>query len=419
MVGNRQIIKTMLVALVAVALSEVCYSQGRAEEPQFNALEYRNLPSNREAVRYSSESNPFSRLYVTLGVGSESVWDAVDNPNGGMNSGFTSRASVGYSFSPLHALEFNVSSSDTPYVTSEGVIENSSSFGVGLDYVLNLSNVVSRQNKFNYVDVFLLTGLNYREHLDVNRFGANAALRIQYNAVANMGIFIEPRMSFYGGENPVGVMKTAVQGYSSINVGLSFNFRDQGEMELPAFALKTNLLFDAVSLINIGVEVPIGLNWSVGGTWIFPWWTNDDSSETSDRNRTQIMSGTLEGRYWFGERESRDQLTGWFAGVYAGGGIYDVERDHEGYQGDFYLMGGLCGGYAHTLNLSGSLRMEYVLGVGYLESDYEKYETYWGIDDLWHPIRKESATVSWFGPTKAEISLVWMLNRNAKRGGQR
>ena len=180
------------------------------------------------------------------------------------------------------------------------------------------------------------------------------------------------------------------------------------------FALKTNLLFDAVSLINVEVEVPIGDRWSIAGEWIFPWWVWDNGKANSKRNRLQLLNGNLEGRYWFGNRNERPQLTGWFAGVYVGAGLYDLERNKEGVQGEFFVMGGLSGGYAHTINRSGSLRMEYSLGIGYISTNYSKYTACFNANDKWNAIPKEHGTSFYVGPTKAKVSLVWMLNRKNK-----
>ncbi|MFR9543931.1 MAG: DUF3575 domain-containing protein, partial [Rikenellaceae bacterium] len=124
------------------------------------------------------------------------------------------------------------------------------------------------------------------------------------------------------------------------------------------FALKTNLLYDAATIINVEAEIPIGDRWSVAGEWIFPWWTTSDNAYA-----LQMLSGQLEGKYWFGNRTNKPQLTGWFAGLYAGGGLYDLQWDSNGYQGEFYIAAGISAGYAHTINKSGSLRMEYSVGV--------------------------------------------------------
>lgn len=186
------------------------------------------------------------------------------------------------------------------------------------------------------------------------------------------------------------------------------------ETTKPLFAIKTNLLYDAVTALNVELEVPIGQRWSIAAEWVFPWWTSGDE-ESSNRNCFQLLNGNIEAKYWFGDRTNRPVMTGWHLGLYAGGGLYDFEYDKEGYQGEFFIAAGLSGGYAHTINKSGSLRMEYSLAVGYLKTSYDKYAEHWGIDQSWHTIRQESGNYIWFGPTRAKVSLVWMLNRKVNK----
>lgn len=177
----------------------------------------------------------------------------------------------------------------------------------------------------------------------------------------------------------------------------------------PLFALKTNLLFDLATALNVEVEVPIGKQWSVAGELIFPWWLLNDKQYC-----LQLLSGNLEGRYWFGDRTNRAPLTGWFTGIYTGGGLYDLEWKVKGYQGEFFIAAGVSGGYAHKIKRN--LSIEYSLGVGYLKTHYREYEPKMGEDNEWHLIRKKSGNYTWFGPTRAKISLVWMLNYK-KEGG--
>ncbi len=184
----------------------------------------------------------------------------------------------------------------------------------------------------------------------------------------------------------------------------------------PLFALKTNLLYDALTAINLELEIPIGDRWSVSGEWIFPWWSSS-WKESSNRNSFQLLNGNIEAKYWFGDRTDRFVMTGWHLGLYAGGGICDLEHNAEGYQSKQSLSAGLSAGYAHTIFESkipeGNLRMEYSLAVGYLRSDYDKYSEHWGDDNTWHTIRQESGTYSWIGPTRAKVSLVWLFNRKS------
>lgn len=176
------------------------------------------------------------------------------------------------------------------------------------------------------------------------------------------------------------------------------------------FALKTNLLYDAMTALNIEIEVPIGQHWSVAGEYIFPWWLSKRKQKC-----LQSLSGYLEGRYWFGDRTGRRQLTGWFAGMYAGGGNYDVEWGNKGYQGEFIIPAALSGGYAHRIGRN--LSMEYSLGVGYMRTSYREYKPEICSDGVERLVRQRSDTFNWVGPTRVKVSLVWMINskKNSKR----
>ena len=180
-----------------------------------------------------------------------------------------------------------------------------------------------------------------------------------------------------------------------------------------AIALKTNLLYDIASALNIEIEAPLGKRWSIAGEYIFPWWLWEDKQYC-----LQVLSGNLEGRYWLGDRREKQPLTGAFVGLYAGGGYYDIEWGDKGYQGEFFIATGLSGGYSHSISKNGNWRMEYSLGIGYLQTKYREYEPQKGIDEQWRLIRRTNGKYAWFGPTKAKISLVWMIDLGfLKKGG--
>ncbi len=177
------------------------------------------------------------------------------------------------------------------------------------------------------------------------------------------------------------------------------------------FAIKTNLLYDVATAINIEVEVPIGERYSLCGEWIFPWWRSD-----SRQRCFELLNGTLEGRYWLGRRDNKAPLTGWAVGLYVGGGYYDLEWNGTGYQGEHLLSGGLSGSYAHSIG--SNLRLEYSLGVGVLTTKYRKYEAE-KCGNNWLLVRSERGRHTLFAPTRAKISLVWLLRHPDKRGGVR
>lgn len=176
------------------------------------------------------------------------------------------------------------------------------------------------------------------------------------------------------------------------------------------FAVKTNLLYDLVTAINIELEIPIGDRYSIAGEWIFPWWLSD-----SRQRSLEILSGAIEGRYWLGDRSQWEQLTGWSLGVYIGAGYYDLEWDGNGYQGEHLISGGISAGYTYPIGTS--LRLEGSIGIGFISTKYREYEaTYCG--EEWRLIRERSGRANWFGPTRLRISLAWMINRKDKRGGR-
>ena len=72
-------------------------------------------------------------------------------------------------------------------------------------------------------------------------------------------------------------------------------------------------------------------------------------------------------------------------------------------------------GYSHPI--SRRLNLDFTIGIGYLGGTYHEYLP---IDDcyVWQFTKKQN----WIGPTKAEVSLVWLLgsdNYNKEKGGKR
>lgn len=168
-------------------------------------------------------------------------------------------------------------------------------------------------------------------------------------------------------------------------------------------ALKNNLLYDLALAPNVEIELSLGRRWSLNAEFKCPWWSN-----TRKGFCYQLLSGGLEARYRPGSRKHREPLTGHFFGLYAEGGDYDFQTTTtRGYQGDYYAAAGIS--YGYTRRIARNLALEFSLGVGYLITEYRKYTTYKG-DLIW----QSSGRYHFLGPTKAKISLVWLL----KGGGR-
>ena len=183
-------------------------------------------------------------------------------------------------------------------------------------------------------------------------------------------------------------------------------------------ALKTNMLADVLALPNIGAEFYLGRNWSLGADWMYGWW------KTDRRHRYwRAYGGDIYLRRWFGRAAKEKPLTGHHLGVYAQMLTYDFEWGGKG------VMGGEPGGtlwdraswgvgleYGYSLPIARRLNIEFNIGVGYLGGKYYEYKP---VDDcyVWQATKQRH----WFGPTKAEVSLVWLIgcgNYNKDKGGK-
>ena len=184
-------------------------------------------------------------------------------------------------------------------------------------------------------------------------------------------------------------------------------------------ALKTNLLYDVAVVPNLGAEFYLGSNWSVSANWMYAWWKND-----TRHWYWRIYGGDLAIRKWFGKAAQQKPLTGHHAGVYGQMLTYDFEFGGRGY------MGGVPGGtlwdrahfaagaeYGYALPIGKRLNLDFTIGMGYMGGEYREYIP---VDNcyVWQVTKQRH----WFGPTKAEISLVWLLgkgNVNKGKGGKR
>lgn len=184
-------------------------------------------------------------------------------------------------------------------------------------------------------------------------------------------------------------------------------------------SLKTNMLYDALLLPNVGTEFYVGKNWSIMADWMYGWW---------DRDRThyywRAYGGTIGARWWFGKAAHEKPLTGHHLGLFAGVVTYDFELGKGG------IMGGLprrtlwdrCNfisgvEYGYSLPVARRLNIDFTVGIGYLGGKYLNYEPKDGFY-MWQSTHR----LHWFGPTKAEISLVWLIgcdNQNRGKGGMR
>lgn len=182
----------------------------------------------------------------------------------------------------------------------------------------------------------------------------------------------------------------------------------------PVLALKTNMLYDAALVPNLGVEFYLGKQWSIAASWHYAWWNNNTWF-------WRTYGGELDVRKWLGSAAKERPLTGHHVGVYGQVMAYDFMIGNHGYlsgtPGDHafskpsYAFGLE---YGYSLPIAKRLNIDFVLGLGYQGGVYNEYYLMDG-HYVWHATKKRH----FIGPTKAEISLVWLLGPVNKKGGSK
>ena len=176
------------------------------------------------------------------------------------------------------------------------------------------------------------------------------------------------------------------------------------------FALKSNLLYDALLVPNLSLEASIGSGWTLGAGGMLAWWSKD-----AKHRYWRIYGGDLEIRKYFGTLSKSKPLQGHHLGIYGDFLTYDFEFGAKGYQSKATYAAGIKYGYSQPI--ANRLNLDFALGIGYLHSNYK---TYVPRDGCY--VYQETKKQKWLGPTQAEISLVWLLgkgNTNKKKGGKK
>ena len=412
----RLTLKYIIVATALLAAAVSSYAQKQGTDPvDENMLRYRYIDRQDRSVKFSSERSFSQRTYLFAGTGIEGLYQLGNHPE---SPGYAigSRIGMGYWFTPLHGMELSLSYGMMPYgywgenflgnpIIKNTIIRNA---GIEANYIFNITNHTRRDDSLTPFEFLYTAGLNFGAG-DKFHYGINTSFRGVYNISSLAGLYIEPKVTLLNFEYV----------RPSISAGFVFRFKptDQTydapfdpEKKEPLFAIKSNTLFWVAGAPNFGIEYPINDHWSVCGDYVAPW-----SSSFATGLYYQLMMINAEGRYWFGKREKKPVMTGFFVGASIGGGYYDFMLDNTrtGIQGEFYILAGASAGYAHSISRNDRVRLEYALGFGYLQTRYRKYH-YDDFDYVLDAPREQIWKTSIFGPTQAKVSVVWMLHKNKK-----
>ena len=155
-------------------------------------------------------------------------------------------------------------------------------------------------------------------------------------------------------------------------------------------SLRANLLRWATLTPDLGLEWRIcpSFGIAVNGSWTSWTWSDKD-------RRYALWEVAPEVRYYMGERKA------WYLGAMFKAGQFNYKLSETGKQGDL-MGGGITAGY--QLRLNKALALDFNLGLGYLNADFEKYEVIDGVR-----VRRGNETKDWYGPINAGVTLVWKL----------
>ena len=154
--------------------------------------------------------------------------------------------------------------------------------------------------------------------------------------------------------------------------------------------LRANLLRWTTLTPDLGLEWRIcpSCGIAVNGSWTSWTWSDKD-------RRYALWEVAPEIRYYMGEKKA------WYLGAMFKAGQFNYKLSETGKQGDL-MGGGITAGY--QLRLNKALALDFNLGLGYLNADFEKYEVIDGVR-----VRRDNETKDWWGPINAGVTLVWKL----------
>jgi outer membrane protein OmpA-like peptidoglycan-associated protein len=169
-------------------------------------------------------------------------------------------------------------------------------------------------------------------------------------------------------------------------------------IETPTIVLKSNLLYDLTSTINLGAEFRLSDRFTLDVPFNYNPWT------FSGNKKIKHLGVQPELRYWL-----KQSFGGSFLGVHAHVATYNWSRVFTDYQYEGWLIGGGLS-YGYRWNLGSRWGLEASVGVGYARLNYDKYAAP-KEDCITCGERLKSSGRNYFGPTKVALSLVYTIGK--------
>lgn len=178
---------------------------------------------------------------------------------------------------------------------------------------------------------------------------------------------------------------------------------DKSQSSKWKIAIKTNLLFDAVLVANLGVEISPWTHWSLDiPVWYSPY------NISSTRN-IRLLAVQPEIRWW-----SKEAMNGHFVGLHTHVAGFNIAlNDYARYQDPNHALWGLgvSYGYAMTLGKSAHWGLKFTLGAGFAQYHYDAYR------NASNGPKFRSGSDCYWGITRAGVTLSYrwtLLRKNRK-----
>ena len=156
-------------------------------------------------------------------------------------------------------------------------------------------------------------------------------------------------------------------------------------------ALKTNIAYDAIGVLNLDYEVQVHSRMTVDIPVMWSLW------DAKPDKALRIAAIQPELRWWMGQETGK----GHFFGLHAHVGWYNLKWDDRRYQDTGRPLVGAGLSYGYKLPLSEHWGAEFTVGFGYANM---KYDTYYNIDN---GAQIDTRIRHYWGPTKVGASLVY------------
>ncbi len=165
----------------------------------------------------------------------------------------------------------------------------------------------------------------------------------------------------------------------------------------PLAGVTTNLVYDALTAFNVGLELPFGRHWSVTADAFY------NNMPRSENRLTKLLMGDVGVNYYL--NSEGPAMKGWFALADIGGGVYNLVTKRRGFDGKIYAVT-FGAGYAFQLGPEFSpWRLKLGVGFGPVSTPYNYSER----NAAGNLVDKGSDSFTWGLPVNLQAKVVYLF----------